>query len=160
MKLAFYIHNGEILDKAIKIYSSKWKEIFNGKWKEIASHVEFIFSNGVWFSSSPRDGGARFKYIDTKYGRWVYFDLDLTKTEEEMIYNWCQKIQGKKYDWKGILGFVIPFIKDDKDKRFCSECIVDGMQVINKLLVNFKSNKTTPRDIMDYLYENGYKGYM
>ena len=159
MKLAFYIYNGEVLDKAIKLWTATWKERFNKEWKNIPSHVEFIFSNGVWFSSSPRDKGTRFKYIDAKQGRWVYFDIATTKEEEQIIYNWCDSIKDRDYDWPGILSFIIPFIKDDKDKWFCSECMIDGANLINKLK-DFIPSKTSPRDIMDYLYEQGYESYM
>ena len=125
MKLAFYkASKGRLLDKAINL----WTGLYG------YSHVEIIFSNGEAFSSSPREGHTRFKNIKFSNNKWEIIDLDIPKEKEEQIYLIAKKLEGKRYDWKGIflhqfIGRIIGWITgdysidkfQDKNKWWCSE---------------------------------------
>ena len=49
-----------------------------------------------------------------------------------------------KYDWWGVIRFVIPFVKQDPSKWFCSELIAAGLKHINKLPSTTKVHKLSP----------------
>lgn len=89
----------------------------------IYSHVELWFSgepnNALCFSS--REGsGTSFKNIDLTQA----YD-SVTVTTDNIIAMKClnaaQALDHKKYDWIGIVGFVLPFGEHDSRNRFCSE---------------------------------------
>lgn len=112
MKLAFYkAEFGDWSDKLISWYT-------NGPF----SHVEMYFSNGECFSSSPRDGGTRWKVIsDIEIsGKWLF--IDIPNIDETALRYLCNKQLGKKYDWLCIfLCDIIPFDIQDPKKWVCSE---------------------------------------
>jgi hypothetical protein len=113
MQIAFYrASEGNIADKAINLWTG-------GKG---FSHVELVFSNGLCFSSSQRDGGCRFKKILLKPEKWFIVNWPVSEEEEEEIKDLCRSQIGKDYDWAGILfWFVFPF-KGQSDRRWwCSE---------------------------------------
>lgn len=109
MRIAFYIAEyGDIYDKAVSI-------ITRGPY----SHCELVFSDNTWFSSSPRDGGVRFKKIDDKYGHWEY--IELPPINEEVARNLAGKLCGAKYDWGGALRTILPIHPSSPTKWFCTE---------------------------------------
>lgn len=97
------------------------------------SHVELVFADtpGVQtmcFSSSPRDGGTRFKRIDTTDRKWMCLPVPCTPEEEQSAMVWCTTHQGRKYDWPGVLGFVFgPFIRQRPRAYFCSEACIRAL---------------------------------
>ena len=52
MRVAFYKGEGNFFDKLIRWWT-----------KSSYSHCELIFSDGIFFSADPRDGGVRYKNI-------------------------------------------------------------------------------------------------
>lgn len=113
MRMAFYKSNrGTFLDFMIDAWTG-----FGG-----FSHCELVFSDGMSFSSSPREGKCRFKSI--KYDdKWVMVDLDwIGDLNEGEIRLQCINEVGKKYDYLGIFfTFVLPIHVDDRKKWWCSE---------------------------------------
>lgn len=93
------------------------------------SHCELVFGDD-WFSSSPRDGGVRYKKIFAVPGRWVFLEID---ANSDLIRNWCDTQVGKKYDWRGFFNFILP-IGYSRSKWFCSEICVAGLQQAGVLL--------------------------
>ena len=88
------------------------------------SHVEMVFSDGVSFSSSPRDGGCRFKNINyANTNHWVIIELPwITEGDEADIRGFCHNQDGKLYDWCGIfLSQVLPLNIQEPNRWFCSE---------------------------------------
>ena len=138
MKIIFYKNKGEPLDILIRL-------ITNGKY----SHCELIFSDGVCFSSSPRDGGVRFSNIALKDNHWDYLELEVD--DEEKIYNWCKQYVGQKYDWLGAISCVYPIVQGAKNRWFCSEicikCLIDN-NIIDEDLLPVKSSPSTLYDIL------------
>jgi len=133
MFLAFYNANarssegnGHLLDRLIGLWT-------RGPF----SHVEIAFSDGspagyrTCFSSSPRDGGCRFKSIDLTDGKWELVPLSACMTDELKVGDWCKAQAGKGYDWPGIFGFVCwPFVRQDPRRWYCSEVCVAALQQI------------------------------
>lgn len=128
MKIAFYkAHEGTFVDKIIDIRTG-----FYGY-----SHVELVFSDGMCFSASYRDGQkCRFKKIDLDE-KWEIVDLDIDMEEERQIRIRAGHYVGAKYDFFGILfWYVIPIRRQDKKKWWCSE-------IVSKLL-NYEKIQVSP----------------
>lgn len=126
MKLALYkAAEGTPLDKAIDIGSGLYGY----------SHNEIVFDrlengrdeNGKYlcFSSSPREGEVRFKYIDIYSGKWHVIDLDdqYEWEDEAMIYQDSMQYIGAKYDYYGIfMWYILFWVKKQRDDQWwCSE---------------------------------------
>jgi len=122
MKIAFYIaDSGSFVDKAINI----WTGLYG------YSHTEIVFDtidkkDGKYLccSSSPRDGKVRFTHINLDSGHWYLKEYNqMPAFQEQNIYNDLKKLEGSKYDWKGIfLTFIFAWVhKQDDKKWWCSE---------------------------------------
>lgn len=124
-QLAFYIGDfsnpdAELFDRAVCIWT-----------RSRFSHVEMVFSDGMSFSSSPRDGGCRFKEIDyNKPSHWVLFPIPwITEYDEQEIRAFCINQDGTKYDWTGIfLSQVLPLNIQEPNRWFCSEIAANSLK--------------------------------
>ena len=149
MKLAFYnalaaagSTNGPFFDRCIE-FDQHLRG--NGDASRFV-HVEFVFDErplpldgatvqagdpggSLCYSSSPRDGGVRFKQIDLNDGKWTVANIGLLNPADlRLALNFCKARLGMRYDWAGILGFVLPFGEHDDQDRFCSEAALELMQ--------------------------------
>jgi len=108
MKIAFYIAKyGTFTDKVIAFFTrSKY------------SHCELIFSDGMFASSSPRDGGIRLKNISPDE-HWDIIDLPNIYDESTIRY-WFMTNDGDSYDWLGAVGSVLSIDLTSENKKFCS----------------------------------------
>lgn len=143
MIVAFYKSNtGNILDKSIDMWSSFIAKLLYRIRDNIDgfSHVELIFSNGLSFSSSPRDGGTRFKWIEYDINQWEFLSIDSPYSEEE-IYNAAVVLDDLEYDYLGLfLHEFLPLNIDNQKRWWCSEIIC--------YLLGIKNYKISP----NYLY--------
>jgi hypothetical protein len=109
------------------------------------THSELIFFGGISFSSSQWDGGARFKEIEYDLAKW-----DITPihgVDDAAVLAWCRKNDGKKYDWRGILGLMVG--KKDPgatDKLFCSEACTLALQAGGGFK-HLNASETTPEKL-------------
>lgn len=151
IQINFYkADNGNWLDKIIAKVS-KFYAVPRLKYLNL-SHVEITFPEslgGLSFSSSPRDGGTRFKKIDMQSGHWENVNL-YTERSKEM----CDKastLLGKKYDFQAILGFGIPFVKQNDNKIYCVEAVKAVLSVDPSLYPSCIAKSRTPLDLYDCL---------
>lgn len=101
------------------------------------SHCELVISrdDGLYdcYSSSPRDGGVRYKQMPLSSDNWDFIQLDgnIDGITEKRITDYYEKTKGTKYDLLGALGVILP-IHEDRNKAFCSEwcfnCLYDSDQ--------------------------------
>ena len=118
MKIAFY-----------KGWSADWKDKLICIWTfSRFSHCEIVGTDGLCYSSSPRDGGVRKKEIDLDSGHWEVFDIVVEHKRFEYYKNqavlnkFFESTKGLQYDWKAIyFSMGINIGLQDKDKWFCSE---------------------------------------
>ncbi len=82
------------------------------------SHCEVVV-DGICYSSSSADGGVRKKQIDLDSGRW--YIIDLPKADAETALKVFEECETFKYDWTGVVRFIIPFLKQKPNQMFCSE---------------------------------------
>lgn len=115
MKIAFYKANlGNYEDKFIGFIT-----------KSIYSHCEIIFSDGISASSSVRDNGVRFKYID--YGtKWDIFDY-LGNTPEIKVKKYFVDHEEDYYDRLGALGSAFNKDWSRPGKLYCSYACADAL---------------------------------
>lgn len=134
MKLAFYKGSGTLYDQGIRL-------VTHGPY----AHCEIVFKDGQWFSSSPRDGGVRFKEIVPQAGSWDFLELDI---QEDTIREWSETQVGLKYDWSGVARFVLPFLPSSKDHWFCSEICIAALQR-GGLLLDLTPSRYSPNDLYE-----------
>jgi hypothetical protein len=113
IKLAFYkAHQGNLTDKVI----SWWT-------KGPYSHVEIVVGPDVnnlsMYSSSGLDDGVRLKPHKYNPSLWEYVNIDI---DFSILFKIYQRTIGNKYDYLGILGFILP-LQDRENKWFCSEWV-------------------------------------
>ena len=147
MKLAMY--KGPPSD-----FSHKVAHLFTCLWtRSNYSHVELMLHesavmNGKWLcaSSSARDGGVRLKYINLNSGHWDIYDLpNFDRDAYNNAKAWFYEKGGAKYDWFGLLWFVLPVKAFNNPKRyFCSEAIASALGLP-------KPHKFHPQKLLDEL---------
>ena len=116
MKLAFYKGREDLYDRLI----SWWTR---GPY----SHVELVIDDNYCMSSSPKDGGIRFKHIDLRPDHWDLVELE--GYDPAYAYNWFKEHEGRKYDILGILGFVWGPAREDRNRYFCSEAVAAALKM-------------------------------
>lgn len=151
MKMAIYIAStGSLVDKAIDIWTG-----LHGY-----SHCEIVFDHiessddDTWLccSSSPRDGELRFNRIDIYSRHWHVVDIPEINTveQEQTVYDQLKKMEGAKYDWKGIfLFFIFRFVKKQDDKKWwCSEICA---YVLNQYVKSDLCYRISPNKLARFL---------
>jgi hypothetical protein len=175
MKLAFYkgnqphSENSQFFDKAICLWT-----------RSPYSHVEMIFDASEWprgmlaaevekqgktiqpgdplnwpyirlcFSSSPRDGGVRFKWIDIDPAQWDVREFPMPGVNDLNLIDAAAPLVGLKYDWFGIFGFVLPFGEHNDADRFCSEVCLDVIQKFGDFR-QYKAWEVSPGQLSDFI---------
>ena len=99
----------------------------SGEYKQI-THTESVLEGDNYkrctiASSSARDGGVRQKQITPEAhltkGHWVAINAPTWDANDAAI--WFYNNRGKKYDWWGAIGSIVPFIHGRADRWFCNE---------------------------------------
>jgi len=133
-----------------KAYQSKanWEDKLIAKYTHGSySHCEIII-DGYMYSSSPRDGRVRKKKHIVDMNIWKYIHIDI---EAKNILQFFDLTKGCRYDWLGILGFIIPF-KDRTNKWFCSEWCSNALKISEyKKLWKLEPSKISPNRLYDIL---------
>ncbi len=130
--------------------SADWQDKLIGWWTNGPySHVEIIV-DGKMYSSSPRDGKIRERdAILDDHERWDYVTVYVSNKKN--FYKFFEQVNGNKYDWAGILGFIIPF-RDSENKYFCSEFVTRALQFMGySNLYSIKAGITSPNRLYKLL---------
>lgn len=112
------------------------------------SHVELVYDYspitnvGLTWSSSSRDGGVRPTRIDFSSNRWEIYEIPTMYTEDEIV-TWFNSRSGVKYDWFGSIGVVLPFVRQEPSRYFCSEIVGMCLGVPN-------AHKLSPGRLLHY----------
>jgi hypothetical protein len=88
------------------------------------SHVELEIK-GICYSSSVRDHGVRGKVIDLNNGKWDI--IDIGDEGQDVASKFFKERIGEKYDWNGIIRFLLPFVKQKRNQYFCSEAVAAAL---------------------------------
>ena len=118
-RLAFYKAEGTLVDKVIRWWT-----------RSNYSHVELVI-DGLWYSSSPRDGGVRKATIVAK-DNWDLVEVEVEEAWVEDLYRTTEKCG---YDFKGILGNeILPFRVHSESKYYCSEWCAEALRLEDTLV--------------------------
>ena len=96
-------------------------ECFNGfEWQNMGDY------QGLCFSSASRGDRVGVRWAPANEvlkhpKRWSYVECDVDLERLEVAMQESNKLVNKPYDYAGIWGFVIPFVKNNPDKWYCSE---------------------------------------
>jgi hypothetical protein len=126
MHLALYKGPGSDLGKQVgHVAISAWT-------RSPYSHCELVFGDievdgmALCASSSSRDGGVRFKWIDIYSGHWDIVNLrkhGFTDADEEYAKTWFVEREGAGYDYLGLLFFLTSLRTERRQRWFCSEAV-------------------------------------
>jgi hypothetical protein len=111
MQIAFYKANrGNLLDKLIGVFTF-------GKY----SHCELILDDGLWATSSPRDGGVVMRYLEPS-DKWDIFDLYVPyDVNTDLVKKWFDANDGDAYDYLGAFGSAFGLDLVSTQKKYCSQ---------------------------------------
>lgn len=78
-------------------------------------------------SASFLDKGVRPKVMPLPAAKWRVYEMP---AEGARGLAWLEKHRGARYDWPGLLGFIVPWVKHKLSWWFCSEACADilGLQ--------------------------------
>lgn len=116
------------------------------------SHCEFVFSDGM--SIYPAMEAGRVIQTKTSYRNEFYFDLDVTKKEEQKLRDWAYGQIGKPYDYTALApwNIFIPRSKTgwkDDSRWMCSEFCSFGLELLDMKLFDDDFTKITPADLFN-----------
>lgn len=136
--VAFYKHK-----KQVKDLSTLWARIVDDcigfVTRSQYTHCELVemlddYGRRVhMYSSSPRDGGVRVKkyqYLDPLH--WDLLPVPKAyrhKSSGNDIAFFADSCAGCKYDWLGVLAFVLPWLKGSERRFFCSEFVATFLEL-------------------------------
>lgn len=140
---AFYIGDGKPFNYMVRAYQrAKGYE----HWR--CSHVELFLNYDDKIdafrsaSSSLMDGGVRVKYIRAS-DNWATIPVEF---DQEWVDEWLLNNLGKKFDIKGIAGYVSP-ITQDRDKLYCAEAV--------QAMLGMDIRDMSPATLFEYLLKHG-----
>jgi hypothetical protein len=114
IKLIFYKGRTRLFNRAV----SDWT-------RSPYSHCELVAEEhedgtaSCW-SSSFQDGGVRLKRMRLHMENW---DTLVVPGDLAAAIRWFEAHEGDKYDWFGLVGFVLRPVTGFKNRQFCSEAI-------------------------------------
>lgn len=137
IQLAFYKAKGDWQDKVIRIWT-----------KGPYSHVELIM-DGYMYSSSPADGKVRKKPHVVDDSMWEY--VNIPNLEVKHILEFFDLTKNEKYDYMGILGFIIP-LKDRTNDWFCSEWCSNALKISGyEKMYKLEPSKLSPNGLYNLI---------
>lgn len=114
MKLALYKGGTRCISKIIRFWT-----------KSEYSHCEIVFTDGICGTSSDLDGGVVLRYIELDPHRWDL--IELKGFDEAYARTWFEKQKGRKYDYLGLLGFVIRPITGSVGRVGCAHAVMAAL---------------------------------
>lgn len=125
MDIAFYKGRKRIFNRLV----SWWTQ---GHYSH-CELVEFYHENGsakCW-SSSAMDGGVRSKTIEFNKDHWDIVTINISEEDREKAIQWFKDHEGQKYDYMGLVGFVVASVAHTKTKWYCSEAVAESLGVVD-----------------------------
>jgi hypothetical protein len=150
VKLAFYKEKSTLFDRLVMWWT-----------KGPYSHVELVFesSTPLWgdqcytcFSASPNDGGTRWDLITDLYtsDKWDVVNVAYVSESvfRDIVWYINTTVNGKKYDWAGIFGFVWK-TGQDQSRWFCSEVCLHVLQQMLNVMRGYEPSQVSPNRLFE-----------
>lgn len=139
MYIAFYKSNYRWWSRLIKWWTG-------GKY----SHCEFY--DGKQLIGISNEQMVRKLRQPLNMQKWDIYELQGLKNIHEVIENFYNKTQGKKYDWKGIIySCIFNRRKHNVDKYTCSEYVMECLDKEYNLILPKNYIMILPCDLYDVL---------
>jgi hypothetical protein len=116
----FYYGPGDSVTKVIRLLT-----------KGPYSHVELQFTDGCRFFSSGHGmyTGAHMICDRKAYGHyWDQVLIPATQEQEKTAEKLIFHLVGAPFDWRGMFGFLLPFIGRHRKAKYCSSIVLDVLQ--------------------------------
>jgi len=156
----FENQQGNFFDKLVRWYTSSFKEKLNGDWKWLPSHCEILFNNKISFSADSDEDLVRFKYRNyiSEDTSWSIVHVNLSHgADEDTVYKYCETKEGLKYDYAGIFAFFTPFVRQNKNKYFCSEICAEVIDLYTDIKIYKPYSSITPVELKKILLKHNKK---
>ena len=120
MKLVFYYGPGDLVGKIIRLLT-------HGPY----SHVELQFTDGCRFFASGHGiyTGTHLICDRKVYGpNWDQVLIPATEEQEEEAERYIFHLIGFPFDFRGMIGFLVPFFDRRRKAKYCSSIVLDVLQ--------------------------------
>ncbi|MGA3239271.1 MAG: hypothetical protein ABSG03_23600 [Bryobacteraceae bacterium] len=120
MKLVFYYGPGDMVSKIIRLLT-------HGPY----SHVELQFTDGCrFFASGHGIYTGTHMICDRKVyaPNWDQVLIPATEEQEEAAERYIFHLIGFPFDFRGMVGFLLPFIDRRRKAKYCSSIVLDVLQ--------------------------------
>lgn len=131
-----------------KTFASWLVSMWTGDWP---SHVEFVIDDNEYLGSDIDVGVQKVTdkyYENNTFKKIEYYKISVTKDQHEHIYQIANSQLGKGYDTWALIGNLFSRNWQKSNSWFCSELISYCFQIAGKPLVNKKTNRITPGDLL------------
>lgn len=113
-------------------------------------HVEFWEpDSGITIGSRPWRGVATGTLDDFQNPVLAKIDCPMDSDRYARLYNDALTYVGLKYDYKGVLGFLINRFKVNHNRVKCSHLVDEVLKKHGIVLINKESIKVTPQDLAE-----------
>lgn len=117
-------------------------------------HAELIFTSDVESLTSLAAGGVQ--WLDRRYpaAEWDVWDVGF-EWAEDLVADWADGEIGCKYDYLGVLRFLLKFLRQSPKRWFCSEIVTAALQQCS-LFRHLKPWKVSPNKLAKMLEHFGF----
>jgi len=99
------------------------------------------------------------KYVKNEDGVLIFRLKHLPDNLKSMMLSFAYAQIGKKYDYKGLLSFVLPFLRQEENSYYCSEFVWDIYNIIGIKICEKKDGRVSPADLF-YALKNSNKFFI
>jgi len=116
------------------------------------SHAAMALTDGLMIHSTFRTGVAIVSFETWRQfygGEWNIYEYinPIDARAARIMNNFVYKIAGSPYDWRGVLSFVFPWIKQNSERYFCSELIAAAFKKAKLPLIDKPNWRISPADL-------------
>ena len=117
------------------------------------SHVEYVTPDGLSYIGAHISGGVMLRpvgYDKTPTMKELILNLTTTPEQDKAFDAYMRSLIGEEYDWRAILGFILPEHEHIANHVICSAACVLGLRKCNWLrwLIAAPAHLVSPRDLL------------
>lgn len=117
------------------------------------SHVEYLTPDGLNYVGAHISGGVMKRpvgYDKTPTMKEIILDLGATPEQDKIFDDYMNSIIGEEYDWRAILGFILPEHEHIPNHVICSAACTDGLRKCSWLqwVISAPFHLMSPRDLL------------
>lgn len=95
--------------------------LIKARLSTVFSHVGIEFEDGMLYHSAMLKGTVKERLEEQKTTPIHTTEILVDEEHYNRAYEWAQQQLGKRYDWLGIVGFIVGNKWNDDNQYFCSE---------------------------------------